>query len=351
MRFGITIPPEVPLRSYIEWAQIAEDCGFEIFGVTDSQSIRRELYMNMAGVALNTKRIRFGPRVTNPVTRHPAVTASALATADEVAPGRVLAAIGSGFAAVKNIEEPPAKLADLRDYVTAIRDLHVEGTATWRGKKLNLSWGRPRPRIPLFLSAHGPKTLQLAGEVADGVVVGTGVTREVVADSLEQIRIGAKRAGRNPDDIEVWWLVMAYIAGDRKSGVERIRTSLAAMGHELARPTTEGKFIPPALIEPMKKLNASYQALQHVVTGAPGETRHNAQLLDDLGLTEYLAERYAIAGSVADCVERLKEIEGYGVDKVWLSIHFPEKAEFMRQWSRDVMARFDSGAGQAAGKT
>ncbi len=340
MRFGITIPPEVALPGYIAWAQVAEECGFELFGVTDSQSIRRELYVNLAGVALNTRRMRIGPRVTNPVTRHPAVTASALATAEEAAPGRVLAAIGSGFAAIRNIDEPPAKLADLRDYLLAVRELHTKGRAVWRGKALNLTWVRPGLKIPLFLSAHGPKTLQLAGEIADGVVVGTGVTREVVADTLAQVRIGAERAGRRMEDIEVWWLVMAYIAEDRATAVDRIRTSLAAMGHELARPTTDGKFIPAHLIEPMKQLNASYQAQQHVVTGAKGETRHNARLLDELGLTQYLADRYAIAGSAADCVERLREIEGWGVNRVWLSIHFPEKDEFMRAWSRDVMARF-----------
>ncbi|MEK7873121.1 MAG: LLM class flavin-dependent oxidoreductase [Chloroflexota bacterium] len=340
MKFGITIPPEGSLRDYIQWARLAEESGFELLGVTDSQSIRRELYATMAAVALNTRRIRFGPRVTNPITRHPAVAASALATVEEVAPGRVMAAVGSGFSSIENLGERPASLAQLREYIETIRGLHTSGVASYRGRTVRLTWARPR--IPLFLAAHGPKTLQLAGEIADGVVVGTGVLPEVVADSLARIRIGAERSGRRLEDLDIWWFVVAYIASDRATAIDRVRTSLAGLGHGLARFTTEGKFIPPELVRPIQALYQAYATEEHVVTGAIGETRHNAQLLEDLGLKDYLAERFAIAGTAEECVARLRRIREAGVNKVWISIHFPEKVEFMERWSREVMPMFGS---------
>lgn len=345
MKFGITIPPERSLREYAEWARLAEEVGFERLGVTDGQSIRRELYAAMTAVALHTQRILFGPRVTNPVTRHPAVAASALATIEEMAPGRVFAAIGSGFNAVETISERPATLQQMRAYIQAIRELHTRGVTEYRGKTVKFLWARPR--IPLYLAAHGPRTLQLAGEIADGVVVGTGALPEVVADSLQQIRIGAERSGRRLEDLDIWWFLVAYLGQDRASAVDRIRTSLAGLCHGLARLTTDGKFIPPELLGPVKTLYREYVSDEHVLTGARGETKRNAELVDRLGLKDYLAERFAIVGTPEECVARLRNVQALGVDKVWLSIHFPEKAEFMERWARDVAPHLAGGVAQA----
>src|SRR5215470_4937247 len=115
--------PTASPRETVEWARTAEACGFELLGVSDSQSICRDVYMTLALCAVNTERIRFGPRVITPVTRHPAVAASAAATLEELAPARTLVAIGSGDSAAFNIGLRPATLAELREYTETIRSL------------------------------------------------------------------------------------------------------------------------------------------------------------------------------------------------------------------------------------
>src|SRR5262244_1397482 len=102
VRFGINYMPTAPVQDVVRGARLVEDLGYDILGVSDSQSICRDVYMTLALGAVNTERIRFGPRVITPVTRHPAVAASAAATLEELAPGRTLVAVGSGDSAAFN---------------------------------------------------------------------------------------------------------------------------------------------------------------------------------------------------------------------------------------------------------
>src|SRR2546423_8456126 len=112
----------------------AEAVGFSLVGVADSQSVFRELYATMALCAQATRRVRIGPAVTTPVTRHPAVAASGIATIDEIAPGRAFFGIGSGDSAILTLAERPATLADMRAYVEAVRRLQAKAKAEWPGR-------------------------------------------------------------------------------------------------------------------------------------------------------------------------------------------------------------------------
>src|SRR5215470_12317743 len=131
--------PTAPPRETVEWARTAEACGFELLGVSDSQSICREVYMTLALCAVNTERIRFGPRVITPITRHPAVAASAAATREELAPGRTVLAIGSGDSAAFNVGLRPASLAELSAYAETIRALLATGHAIYHGAAATLT--------------------------------------------------------------------------------------------------------------------------------------------------------------------------------------------------------------------
>src|SRR5712692_8980825 len=101
-RFGIVFLPET-LTGWGELCREAEDSGFDWLGVADSQSVFRELYVALTLAALNTSRVRLGPLVTNPLTRHLVVTASAVSSIDELAGGRVVLGIGSGDSAITTI--------------------------------------------------------------------------------------------------------------------------------------------------------------------------------------------------------------------------------------------------------
>src|SRR5919106_162187 len=88
-RFGLVCLPR-SVASAVADATLAEEVGFSLVGIADSQSVFRELYTVMALCAQATHRVLIGPTVTNPITRHPAVAASAIATVDEIAPGRTI---------------------------------------------------------------------------------------------------------------------------------------------------------------------------------------------------------------------------------------------------------------------
>ena len=116
IRFGVNFMPSAPVLEVVEWARAVERHGYDLLGISDSQSISRDVYVTLGHCATATTRIRFGSRVITPVTRHPAVAASAAATLAELAPGRTMIGIGSGDSAAYNIGAK-AVFATFRDRV------------------------------------------------------------------------------------------------------------------------------------------------------------------------------------------------------------------------------------------
>lgn len=333
VRFGINFMPTAAPGEVVGWAREVERLDYELLGISDSQSICRDVYMVLAQCATSTERIRFGPRVITPVTRHPAVAASAAATLEELAPGRTLIGIGSGDSAAYNIGLKAAPLAELREYALTIRELLERGTATYHGRSARLTWSRAR--IPIYLAASGPKTLRLAGQIADGVVIRTGILPEIVRDSIEQVRIGARDAGRDADAVDMWWWPDVNVAASRRDAIAEITMSLASAGNHLSRFTTEGKHIPPELLSRVRELGTRYTFADHV---APGSG--NGRLIQELGLIDYLADRFAVAGTPADCIRKLEAAVDAGASQFWMSVHFDDKRRFLADWAEKVAPAF-----------
>jgi 5,10-methylenetetrahydromethanopterin reductase len=332
VRFGVNFLPN-HAKATLTWVAVAEECGFEIAGIADSQSLYRDVYVVEGLVAASTRKIRFGSRVINPMTRHPAVAASAAATIEELAPGRTMIGIGTGDSSVDNIGVRPANHAELRSYVATIRDLLETGTSIYNGAPCKLTWFRGR--IPIYLAASGPKTLQLAGEIADGVVINTGLTPEIVRDSIEQVKAGCARARRTIDEVDMWWLPLTNVGPDRVQAIDEIAMTLASAGSHLSRFTVKGKHIPDHLMEKVKMLGRRYDSAQH---DKPDST--NRELIKELGLLDYLADRFSIAGTPQDCIKKLEAAVAAGARQFWMSIHFDDKARFMRDWAREIMPAF-----------
>ncbi|MBI4524626.1 MAG: LLM class flavin-dependent oxidoreductase [Deltaproteobacteria bacterium] len=332
-RFGISFTPD-NLEEFRNLCSTADSIGFERIGIVDSQSIYRELYVACTLAATGTRQAKFGPRVTNALTRHPAVTASAIASLNEIAPGRVFLGIGSGDSAVYNLGLKAAPIKVVREYVHAIKALYRSGEAVYQGREIRFSW--TRPNIPIYVSAHGPKTLRFAGEVADGVIIGTGVQEDVVADALKDLSEGANLAGKRLQDTDVWWFLICNFGRNREEAKAEIRMSLAAPANQLARFTTDNKHIPPEYLDAIRKLNQQYDFRAHLKSGT--ETA-NTRLVQELGLEDYLADRYAVVGTVEECREKISQLAARGVENIWMSVYFPDKIEFMRQWADQVMDR------------
>ena len=331
VRFGVNYLPGPALET-LRWAQAAEDAGFDIVGIADSQSVYRDVHSCLALCATGTRRVRLGPRVINPLTRHPAVAAGAAATLEELAPGRTMLGIGTGDSAVLNLGLTPSTRARLRAYVATVRALLEAGHSEWEGRPVRMTWGRGR--IPIYLAASGPRMLELAGEIADGVIINTGLAPDIVRDSIARVRTGAEAAGRRLEDVDLWWLPVANVRSERAAAIDEVAMTLASAGSHLSRFTTEGKHIPPELHAAVVALGERYRPEEH---SKPDSS--NRGLIRELGLLDYLAERFAIAGTVEDCVAKIEAAVDAGARQFWMSIHFDDKERFLRDFG-PVMAPF-----------
>ena len=332
-RLGLLCLPR-SVASAVADARLAEAVGFALVGVADSQSVFREMYATMALCAQATQRVLIGPTVTNPITRHPAVAASGIATIDEIAPGRAIFGIGSGDSAILNLAERPATLADLRAYVGAVRDLHIRREAEWRGRTARLTWA-PRP-VPIYLSAEGPRTLELAGEIADGVIVNVGLEPALVRDAVARVHTGARRAGRDPAAVDLWTMVRANVTDDVAAGVDEIRMELASNAHHVFRFTLEGKHVPGELADAIRRVQKGYQPAAHEALGASP----NARLLEaEPALRAYLAERFAVVGAADACAEKLRGVVAAGIDGLLVTGFVAERQRLIRALGEQVLPR------------
>jgi 5,10-methylenetetrahydromethanopterin reductase len=330
-RLGLLCLPR-SVASAVADARLAEDVGFALVGVADSQSVFRELYATMALCAQATQRVRIGPSVTNPVTRHPAVAASGMATIDEIAPGRAFFGIGSGDSAILNLAERPATLADMRAYVEIVRGLQTKGEAEWRGRTARLTWA-PRA-VPIYLSAEGPRTLELAGEIADGVIVNVGLEPSLVRDAVAHVHAGARRAGRDPSAVDLWTLVRANVTDDVAGGIDEIRMELASNAHHVFRFTLEGKHVPDDLADAIRRVQKGYQPAAHEALGPSP----NARLLDaEPALRAYLADRFAVVGPAATCAEKLRGVVEAGIDGLLVTGFVADRVGLIRALGEQVL--------------
>jgi 5,10-methylenetetrahydromethanopterin reductase len=319
------------LDGFGELCRDAEGLGFEWVGVADSQSVFHELYVALTLAAAGTTRARVGPLVTNPLTRHLVVTASAMTSIDAVSRGRAVLGIGSGDSAIFTLGAPPATLAGLEEAVLTLGRL-TGGDVVKRGDR---AWRvhRTSRRIPIYLAAEGPRTLELAGRVADGVIVGLGLTPDVVSLSLAAVEVGARAAGRRLADLDIWWFAKTNVADTREAAIAPITMALAASANHAFRFTLEGKGVPAALHAPIRGLQREYDAHQHEIAGA-----HNAGLTDRWGLTDFLIDRFAIAGTPTDCVAQIRRAMAAGARQFITTSFVPDPRAFMRRWAQQVAA-------------
>jgi 5,10-methylenetetrahydromethanopterin reductase len=329
MRLGIMDVPREAGTS-VAHVQLAEALGFSGAGLIDSQSVYRELYVTAAPCGQATRRIRLGPTVTNPITRHPAVTAAAIATLDEATDGRAFLGMGPGDSAVLNLGEKPARLADLRAYIEAVRALLNGEEVEYRGTRVHTRWAK-RP-VPIFGTAGGPRTLELAGEIADGVIMHLGLFPEIIRESVARVHAGAARAGRDPAAIEVWVLAPIRVTEDVTATVAAERSGLAGRAHFVFGSTFEGKHVPPEFAPAIRRIVAEYQPATHMRRDSP-----NAAPVEDPTLVRYLAERFDIIGPPEVCIERLRAIEAAGVRNVLTGIATPDPIRSLRDLGERVL--------------
>lgn len=321
----------------LEHIQLAEEVGFDWIGIADSQSLYREVFATLGMIAHATKKPLIGPTVTNGLTRHPAVMASAIATVNEISGGRAILGIGTGDSAVFNINERPRGLKGLREYVLTLRELLRGAETEFNGRGIHTRWietQKDNP-VPVYIAAEGPKTLELAGEIADGVICGMGLTPDVVEATLKHIDAGAKRAGKTVDDLDIWAFAKVNVGPDRDVLIREIRMELASTAHHAFQFTLEGKLVPPELRDALNRIQKEYQPTLHLTLG---ETS-NAKLMEDPVLMPYLVDRFAVLGTADDCVAQIERIKSSGIDQILFTGNIEKRLGLIRKLGTDVLPR------------
>ena len=193
MRFGLRVPACESADRVADLIARAERGGFDYAWVPDTQLLNREVWVTLGVAAARTTRIVLGTNVTNPLTRHATVTASAAATMDELTGGRFILGIGTGESSVRVMGWKTARLAQVREYIELMRPLWEGRWVAPDGPSFHLKHATGR-RVPIYIAASRPKLLQMAGEIADGVIKVTGISKAALEYGLANIEIGATRS-------------------------------------------------------------------------------------------------------------------------------------------------------------
>lgn len=314
------------IHEYVQQVRMLDAAGIAMLGCGDSQALYHEQFIRCALAAEHSQRARVGTWITNPITRHPAVTAAAITTVDDIAPGRIFLGVGTGDSTVYNAGLRPARLDTLARFVQTIRELHQDGTSTWQGKPCSLTWAKRR--IPIGMAVSGPRALRLAGQLADTVWVCFGLQEEHVMLAKQYLQEGATEAGRRLEDIDLWWVAQCNIAESREAAVAPIKPYLASLGHIAFRFSLAGKAVPVQYQSQVQELARRYQPMRHF---------DNVGLTDQLGLTDYLAERFAVAGTVEACIDQIQRLEALGVHQLFFYTALPDKGRLFRHLAEDLL--------------
>jgi 5,10-methylenetetrahydromethanopterin reductase len=211
-RFGLNRFDSRSIAAFVADVRRAEALGWDAVLQPDSQLRRRDTYVLLAAAAQATRRVVLGPLLANPINRHPTVTASSIATIDELAPGRTLLGWGVGDTAVRLAGLRPARVKELEAGTRLMR-------ALLDGKEVEVGAARParlphhRP-VPIWIAAGGPRTLRMAGSVADGVFIRVGTHRANLTRTIDAIRAGAAEAGRDPGAVRLGAIFHTVLVDD-----------------------------------------------------------------------------------------------------------------------------------------
>jgi probable F420-dependent oxidoreductase len=325
MQFGFTLKPEHSIQETLALAKLGEDVGFDYLWLFDSHVLWREPYVLLALIAEHTERLRLGTCVTNPGTREPSVTASDLATLNEVSGGRMDLGIGRGDSARRVLGKPPITLAHTEEAIHVIREL-VEGRpVTYEGTELNLPWSG-RHRLPVWVAGYGPMALSMTGRVADGVILQLA-DPDLIRWFVGQVREAATGAGRDPGSIKVQAAAPLHV-GNRDLGRERTRWFPALVSNHVV--DLVNKY-------PREQLP---ETLTGYVTDRTGyDYRHHAEVgSSNAGFVgDEVTDRFCVLGEVDEIVQKLRVLADAGVDQFNVYLMNGDEREQLEKIGREVI--------------
>jgi probable F420-dependent oxidoreductase len=325
MDFGFTLKPDHTVGRTIALTRQAEAAGFTYGWLFDSHVLWQEVYPLLTLMAVNTQRMRLGTCVTNPATREPSVTASALATLDLISDGRMDLGIGRGDSARRVLGKPPTTMQTLEEAIELIRDL-VEGrTRNFEGTDLTFPWTGSW-KLPVWVAGYGPMAIAMTGRVADGLILQLA-DPDLVSWLAGMLRDAAASAGRDPASIRIQAAAPAHV-GPRAEVRDRVRWFPALVSNHVLDLVNKypREQLPESLTGYIRD-RAGYDYLHHAEVGSS-----NAGFV-----TDDVVDRFCIIGPPEEHIERLAELADAGVDQFNLYLMNGDEEAQLEAYGRDII--------------
>ena len=318
IKISMRVPGTSPMPELLALIKKIEEAGFDGAGILDSQMICRDTFVTMGLAASATSRLRLFPAVTNPFGRIPSVLAGAAQTVAEIAPGRTKFIIGTGYTSASTIGRRPATLRQMRRCIMEVKALLAGESVDYNGmtNTLDFAGSDGGAGVPVLMAASGPRSLELAGEVADGALVLVGYTPGIVGKALEHLETGAKRGGRTLDDLDVVFAVRTCIAESNDAA------------RRLARPVSVhwGLLWGGPNWLPYSDVDLPDYEIPQAVRDVYPDLGHAPNWEEAIDLTRFvsdevntqLCDAMGLVGTPEHCTQRIREMSKHGVNQIYL---------------------------------
>ncbi|HLQ34310.1 MAG TPA: LLM class flavin-dependent oxidoreductase [Chloroflexota bacterium] len=322
LKFGLGLFPTAPTPDGLRAAVLAEELGFDTVWVADTHLIWRDVYVLLGAIAGATRRVAIGPGVTHPHIRHTSLTAAALASLAELAPGRVKLGMGVGDSGPANMGLPRASLAQVQRGVGEIRALLRGEEVDSSGTKLRLAYA-PGEAVPVYVAGSSDRTHRFAGRIADGTFVAGAV--DELALNVAAVREGEREAGRSVGLVEIVLYTTGSIDANPAVARQAVRGVVARKAiNTFGRQDRLGR-LDAADREPYERLRDSY------------DTHHHMQPIYGDLVPDRWIDRFALAGTADQVLARCRQAAADGADEIAIVFSGPGLLEQIRRFAEAVI--------------
>jgi 5,10-methylenetetrahydromethanopterin reductase len=344
----------------MEYVDLIEELGYSHLWVADSQMLWSDCYAVMALAAARTTRLKIGTGVAVAGTRPAAVTAAAHATINQIAPGRVFCAVGTGNTAMRIMGHRPIGVGEFDEYLGTVRSLldGDEALVNWRGQTAPARHLMPdsgfvafSPRIPLYVSAFGPKSTAVAARHGDGLIVSVPPQPAAVAGVRQRFRAAAQEAGRDLDEeiggpmMLSTLTTMVVLEDGEAPDSSRVRHecgafAIAAVHYAYEQWRQYGRRPPKMLLEFWDDYCALMEQTPEDRRHLRIHAGHNCWVEpeEERFVTGELIEATCLVGTAANLAQRIRDLEAAGLTQIVLLPPLEAKERVLRSVAEQVMA-------------
>ena len=291
----------------------------------------------LAALALrSTKRVKVALGVTSPVRRHPQILAIEAATINEISVDRLVLGVGIATGAIRNYGLQMEPLPAMRDTVAIIRGLLADATTEFSYSGKVFSTRRPQkpfriPNLPIFLGAIGPQMLDLAGEIADGLILTRRgcFSAEYQKYAIDRVISSARTKNRDPNSLSFVGFFETSISEDGNLARQFVKKIL-------------GTYTIPELPDSVSNLVDVNEKEVQVIKQRYSEGDFEGAIE---AVTDKMVDTFAIAGTPTQCAEKLEQFANTGLNTPILFIHGPDKMKAVKLAAEQIIPRFTARMG------